>query len=68
MQRLLPWTGLLAAIGIATPAAGGESVADHPWIGREAPSISLPAVNGKPVDIADYRGKKYVVIHFAASW
>ncbi len=37
------------------------------WVGKEAPEISLPDVNGKEVKLSSYRGK-YVLVDFWASW
>lgn len=37
------------------------------WLGKKAPDLSLPDVNGKPVSIASYKGK-YVLVDFWASW
>jgi peroxiredoxin len=36
--------------------------------GKPAPSFSLPALDGHAVSLADYRGKKNVVLAFWASW
>jgi len=37
------------------------------WIGKKAPELTLPDVNGKPVSIASFKGK-YVLVDFWASW
>lgn len=37
------------------------------WVGKQAPEISLPDVNGKMVTLSSYRGK-YVLVDFWASW
>ncbi|THU37359.1 TlpA family protein disulfide reductase [Niastella caeni] len=37
------------------------------WIGKKAPDLILPDVNGKKVSIASFKGK-YVLVDFWASW
>jgi peroxiredoxin len=37
------------------------------WVGKQAPEISLPDVNGRPVSLSSFRGK-YVLVDFWASW
>ncbi len=37
------------------------------WVGREAPEIVLPDVNGNDVKLSSFRGK-YVLVDFWASW
>jgi peroxiredoxin len=37
------------------------------WVGKQAPEISLPDVNGRPVTLSSFRGK-YVLVDFWASW
>lgn len=48
------------------------SLASHDTIsvlqGKPAPSFSLASLDGKRVSLADYRGKKKVVISYWASW
>lgn len=36
-------------------------------VGSHAPDFSLPAVSGEQVSLADYRGKKHVVVEFGSS-
>ena len=54
MSPLLPLVLLLAAADTPVRVAPGEV----------APDFSLPASNGKTVKLADYRGKKTVVLAF----
>ena len=37
------------------------------WVGKPAPEISLPDVNGKEVKLSSFKGK-YVLVDFWASW
>jgi peroxiredoxin len=37
-------------------------------ISKSAPEFTLPALNGDTVSLADYRGKKTVVVSYWASW
>jgi len=37
------------------------------WIGKNAPEISLPDVNGKEIKLSSFKGK-YVLVDFWASW
>jgi peroxiredoxin len=36
--------------------------------GKMAPDVSLPALDGRTVSLAEYRGKKKLVVSFWASW
>jgi peroxiredoxin len=37
------------------------------WVGRPAPELTLPDVNGKMISIASFKGK-YLLVDFWASW
>ena len=37
------------------------------WVGKQAPDLSLPSVDGKNISIASFRGK-YLLVDFWASW
>lgn len=37
-------------------------------LSKQAPEFSLPALNGETVSLADYRGKKNLVVSYWASW
>lgn len=44
-----------------------EKDRENSWVGKQAPDLSLPDVNGHTVSLASYRGK-YVLVDFWASW
>ena len=74
----LPIFVLVAILVLAAPAfaAGQENTgkdtgtltADHPWIGEPAPNFALTSTGGQSVALSDFKGLKFLVIHFAASW
>jgi peroxiredoxin len=37
------------------------------WVGKQAPEIALPGINGKEIKLSSYKGK-YVLVDFWASW
>ncbi|HVU83242.1 MAG TPA: TlpA disulfide reductase family protein, partial [Puia sp.] len=37
------------------------------WVGRQAPELTLPDVNGRDVSLSSFRGK-YLLVDFWASW
>ena len=37
------------------------------WIGKQAPELSLPDINGKAINLSSFKGK-YVLVDFWASW
>jgi thiol-disulfide isomerase/thioredoxin len=63
------WLGSLALsaalAGTATPAAAQESGIP---VGSKAPSVSVHDLDGKPVDLGQYIGKKPVLLEFWATW
>ncbi len=71
---LAPAVGLAAAlagpVGLAapSPAAAPEPLTTGLEVGQLFPAIALPSLkDGRPVSIADFRGKK-VVLQVFASW
>ena len=64
----------LVAVAIAAPSllAAQQSAetltAKLPWIGQPAPDIDLVRTSGETVSLGDFKGKKILVINFAASW
>lgn len=47
--------------------AEAERMSTATWVGKPAPEIALPDVNGKEVKLSSFRGK-YVLVDFWASW
>lgn len=44
-----------------------EQEQQNAWVGKKAPELILPDVNGKKVSISSFKGK-YVLVDFWASW
>jgi thiol-disulfide isomerase/thioredoxin len=71
MERLLRWTALLAAVALLVAGSAAGLRADEDFadlIGKPAPEIAPDfALNGKPVSLADLKGK-VVLLDFWAVW
>jgi cytochrome c biogenesis protein CcmG, thiol:disulfide interchange protein DsbE len=52
---------------LATRSPAVDTAADTPLLGRAAPDISAPSLDGLPVRLSDYRGK-FVLVNFFNSW
>jgi peroxiredoxin len=48
-------------------AAQQKEEEEKSWVGKQAPDLTLPDANGKPVSISSFRGK-YLLVDFWASW
>jgi cytochrome oxidase Cu insertion factor (SCO1/SenC/PrrC family) len=74
----LPASLLSAVMVMGTPAVtaaqqnpgkdADANTTNHPWIGDPAPDFRLTSTRGQPVALTDFKGGKFLVIHFAASW
>ena len=53
-----------ALLGLAAAGAGVSAAATHLKVGDTAPDFSLPATTDKAERLADYRGKRNVVLAF----
>ena len=63
MRRLC--ASILLLLGLAGPArAQDEGIA----LGTRAPAVVVNDIDGKPVNLADYIGKKPVLLEFWATW
>jgi peroxiredoxin len=51
----------------AQAAQQSQVQGDATWIGKPAPELVLPDVNGKNISLASFKGK-YVLVDFWASW
>jgi peroxiredoxin len=56
---------LAASVTLAAPLLGQESDVS---VGRKAPTVTIPDLDGKPVDLGQYIGKKPVFLEFWATW
>lgn len=66
MKRLLLSFALVATLFAALPARAEDD--PQSLVGKEAPQVKLPLLGGGELDLAAYKGKKYVVLDFWASW
>lgn len=58
-----------AVLALALTAAGwGEATEPQPAVGHAAPDFTAPDVGGRPVRLADFRGKQVVLLNFWATW
>ncbi|MGH7547536.1 MAG: TlpA family protein disulfide reductase [Gemmatimonadales bacterium] len=57
--------GLLALL-VAAPAVSAQEIGLA--VGGQAPAVTLPDLDGKPVDLGRYVGKGPVVLEFWATW
>ncbi len=51
----------------AQQEAAQKKEEDNSWVGKPAPELSLPDVNGKNISLSSFKGK-YVLVDFWASW
>jgi len=58
----------LVVVASASPGQDAKATANHPWIGQEAPAVELESTQGEAIALTRFRGEKFVVVHFAASW
>jgi thiol-disulfide isomerase/thioredoxin len=60
------WTGsmLLALLAAAAPAAAQEGLK----VGAKAPPVVINDLDGRPVDLAQYIGRKPYLLEFWATW
>lgn len=65
--RLLLGAAVVALVGVGV-ALGGGGGSDEPAggvaVGATAPVVQLPATSGNTVDLADFRGKRNVLLYF----
>ena len=55
---------LFAQLGPKDPVGGSATELDRIKIGQAAPDFALENVEGKPINLSDFRGKKAVVLVF----
>jgi len=66
MKRLFAAATLLTAMLLAMPALADDD--PQSLVGKDAPQVKLPLLGGGELDLSAFKGKKYVVLDFWASW
>ncbi len=67
-RRRLFAVALVAILGLPADVRGLGPSDAAPELGRRAPDFTLPDLASKPVRLADFQGKKAVLINFWATW
>ncbi len=67
ITRVFRIRALLPLMAVALLVAACGSSASQARTGQPAPAISATTIDGKPVDLADYRGKP-LILNFWSSW
>lgn len=64
MTRWWKGAALVAALASAAPAAAQEGIT----VGSKAPAVVIADLDGKPVDLAQYIGRRAYLLEFWATW
>ena len=61
-------TPLAALAALALSACAAFTSGTQPKVGEPAPGFTLPSTTGKPIALADYKGKSVVLAFFFKSF
>jgi hypothetical protein len=59
------WLLLLVAAACAGEEGGGPTGGAPPEVGSAAPDFTLPTAEGGTISLADYRGRRPVLLYFS---
>ena len=59
-------SALLLLVGLRVTATAAQE--EGPGVGTRAPVVQVPDLNGKPVDLGQYLGKRPVFLEWWATW
>ena len=63
-----PGRSLAVALAVAASAWGAPLAAQAPGVGSAAPVIAVHDLDGKPVDLGEWIGRRPVFLEFWATW
>lgn len=68
IRSLLRLSAVLALVCVFAGTANAQNKVRAPHIGQPAPTFSLKDINGASVSLADYKGKKNVLVVIHRGW
>ena len=68
LRRLLQWTTALVLVCVFSGPADAQYKVKAPHVGQPAPAFNLKDINGTSVSLADYKGKKNVLLVIHRGW
>jgi len=68
MRQAMRLAVVVAALGIGAPGAAEAQFDTGIPVGSKAPVVAIHDLDGKPVDLGQWLGKKPVMIEFWATW
>jgi len=60
--------GLLVFVGISSKGTGSANINSQFGDKRKAPNFTLQDLEGKTISLADYKGRRPVILDFFATW
>ena len=68
LRSLLKMSAVLSLVCVFAISAHAQNRVKAPHIGQPAPAFDLKDVNGTSVSLADYKGKKNVLVVIHRGW
>jgi len=69
MTRVLTrWLVCVAALGMASASVDAQNRVRAPHVGQPAPEFSLQNIGGETISLADFKGRKNVLMVVDRGW